>query len=247
MRREHRRAEEERQQLQEQERRFLYTIGHDLRAPATIINGEVQLLLEQLHGCGEISALIQPRIDALRQALRRMFAMIDDLTELAQLEEGNLALATEPLALGRLLADLLERNAGVLELARIVTAIPDDLPPVPADPRHMARILLNLLTNAQRYSAPDTPIRLSARRQDDTVVVAITDQGEGISPDDLPQLFDRFYRTTRGRKAESLGLGLYITKRLVEAHGGHIRVESEFGKGSTFYVTLPVARAPEGA
>ncbi len=231
----------ERRRAEEAERRLLYTVGHDLRAPATLINGEVQLLLEQLHGC-EMPERIQPRITALRQALRRMFAMIDDLTELAQLEEGPLALTTEPLSLRPYLEELLQRNAGLLDVARIALDIPADLPPLQADPRYLARILQNFLTNAQKYSAPATPIRISAHREEDTVVIAITDQGQGIAPEDLPHLFDRFYRTTRGRKAESLGLGLYITKRLVEAHGGRMWVESEVGKGSTFYFTLPLAQ-----
>ena len=119
--------------------------------------------------------------------------------------------------------------------------LPADLPPMLADPDRLETILLNLLQNAQKFSAPDSPIQVTAHAQDGTVMVSITDQGIGIAPEDLPRIFDRFYRVEHIRKAEGTGLGLYITKRLVEAHGGQIWVESEVGKGSTFSFTLPVA------
>ena len=129
--------------------------------------------------------------------------------------------------------------------SRLLLAIPDDLPPVQVDPARLERILFNLLSNARKYAAPDTPIHFSARRQQHEVVVSITDQGQGIPAEELPHIFDRFYRTTRGRKVEGIGLGLYITRRLVEAHGGRIWVESEVGKGSTFTFTLPIAGRSE--
>jgi len=99
---------------------------------------------------------------------------------------------------------------------------------------------MNLLTNAQKYSTPETPIRVQARKEGDTIAIHVIDHGQGIHPDDLPQLFDRFYRAKGERRAEGIGLGLYITKLLVEAHGGTIDVVSEVGKGSTFSFTLPV-------
>jgi NtrC-family two-component system sensor histidine kinase KinB len=229
-------------QLQERERRLLYSIGHDLRAPATIINGQLELLMEILSG-SEYTDLVRPHSDALQRAIRRMSTMIDDLTQLAELEEGRRALATEPVMLVPYLESLLRKNTDVLTTDRIVLIMPTELPPVQADPLQLERILLNLLTNAQKYSAPATPITIRAYQQDDKVVLAITDQGRGIPLEDLDHLFEPFYRTTLGRISEGIGLGLYITKLLVEAHSGRIRVESEVGKGSTFYFTLPIASA----
>ena len=104
-------------------------------------------------------------------------------------------------------------------------------------------IVRNLLENAQKFSAPETPINVTARQEGEEVDIAVTDRGIGIAPDDQPHIFDRFYRVEQMRKAEGTGLGLYITKRLVEAHGGRIWVESEVGKGSTFSFTLPLVTA----
>ena len=101
---------------------------------------------------------------------------------------------------------------------------------------------MNMLSNALKYSDPGTPVCLQAREKDGQVVVTISDQGKGIAPEDLPHLFERFYRAKGTRKTEGIGLGLYITRVLVEAHGGRLWVESEVGKGSTFFFTLPVAQ-----
>ena len=109
-----------------------------------------------------------------------------------------------------------------------------------ADPNRLERMLENLLLNAQKYSAPGAPIEISARQQDTEVVVSVRDHGQGIPLDALPHLFELFYRAEKGRKAEGLGLGLYITRKLVEAHGGRIWAESEAGKGSTFAFTLTI-------
>ena len=233
------RAEEERERLLERERRMLYTVAHDLRAPATIISGQVELLVDFLRG-SELAAQLSPRITSLRRALRRMNTMVDNLTELTRMESGQLTLAPEPIPLPDFVDKLLQQYAEVLERVRITACLPANLPPVLAEPERLERILLNLLLNAQKYSAPGTPIRISAHQQGEYVKIAVTDEGQGIPSEDLPHVFDRFYRAARGRKAEGIGLGLYITRRLVEALGGHIQAESEFGKGSTLWFTLPV-------
>ncbi len=236
-------------ELQERERRYLYTLAHNLRAPASIINGNLQLLLEML----QPSDLVTPYqyiVDALQRALRRMSTMIDDFYLVTRLEEGPITLRISSVELPPYLHELLQHFEHVLETARIHLEFPSDLPPVLADRDRLETIMLNLLQNAQKFSASATPIQVTAYRStgtpnnaeghDNKVVVAVTDQGIGIAPEDLPRIFDRFYRVERMRRAEGTGLGLYITKRLVEAHGGRIWVESEAGKGSTFFFTLPV-------
>ena len=170
-----------------------------------------------------------------------MSTMVDDFYLVTRLEREPIALHPVPVALPSYLRELLPRFAQVLETGRIHLDLPADLPPVAADPKYLQTILLSLLGNALKFSAPDTPILLAARRQEGEVVITVTDQGIGIAPEDLPHIFDRFYRVERMRKAEGTGLGLYITKCLVEAHGGRLRVESEEGKGSTFSFTLPVS------
>jgi two-component system phosphate regulon sensor histidine kinase PhoR len=112
---------------------------------------------------------------------------------------------------------------------------------VEADPNRLERILGNLLSNALKYSDPGTEVLVSARNTDGEVTISVVDQGRGIAPEDLPRIFGRFYRSITARKAEGLGLGLHITRLLVEAHGGRIWAESELGKGSSFSFTLPMA------
>ncbi|HEX2947965.1 MAG TPA: sensor histidine kinase, partial [Armatimonadota bacterium] len=110
-----------------------------------------------------------------------------------------------------------------------------------ADQNRLERILVNLLSNALKYSFPNTPVLITAHRQGSEVVIAITDHGPGIAAEHLPHIFERFYRIKKEREAESIGLGLHIAKLLVEAHGGRIWAESTPGEGSTFSFTLPVA------
>jgi len=224
---------------QERERRYLYTLAHNLRVPATIIKGNLEFLLEQLPS--DNLAKHQELITALKRALNRMSLMVDDFTIASRLEEGQLALHPAPVTLATYLPEFMQHAGQVLETERLQFDVPADLPMVQADPRLLDVILLSLLDNARKFSAPESPIRVTARRQDHAVEIAITDQGIGIAPDDLPHLFDRFYRVGHTRKAEGTGLGLYIAKRLVDIHGGQIRAESQRGQGSTFAFTMPVA------
>ena len=227
-------------ELQERERRMLYTVAHDLRAPATIINGRLQLILELL-GPHANEGLLQENVEALRHALHRMNRMIDDLTQVASLDTAGVPLQREDVALPSFLPHLLRQHSDLLDAARIRLDLPDALPPVSADPALLERILLNLLMNAQKYSLPEAPITISARLQESEIIIAVIDHGRGIPPADLPYVFERFYRSEYQRVGEGIGLGLYITRVLVEAQGGRIQVESEIGKGSTFWFTLPVA------
>ncbi len=225
--------------LQEQQKALLQMISHDLRAPLAVIKGHEQVAISMLEEQG-VNGVIQQSLAAIDRSVTRMDAMIQDLVDVARWEGGQLELKREAVALPRYLDELLPRGSLVMEMPRIRVEMPADLPPVCADAARLERILVNLLSNALKYSDPGTPVLVRARRINAEVEVSVTDQGLGIAPEDLPHLFERFYRA-QGTKAEGIGLGLYITKQLVEAHGGQIRVESEVGKGSTFYFTLPVA------
>ncbi|MCL5958005.1 MAG: cell wall metabolism sensor histidine kinase WalK [Chloroflexi bacterium] len=128
-----------------------------------------------------------------------------------------------------------------MDVGRIKVEIPTNLSPVEADPDGLERILLNLVSNALKYSVAETEVVLRSEKIDGEVVMSVADHGQGIASQDLPHIFERFYQPRTGRKPGGLGLGPYITKKLVEAHDGRIWVESELGKGSTFYFTLPLA------
>ncbi|MHB0870217.1 MAG: sensor histidine kinase [Chloroflexota bacterium] len=145
-------------------------------------------------------------------------------------------------ALVAFLIDLKERLAGFLETARIRVHFPDGLPRVMADPDRLERILMNLLSNALKYSEPNTEVTVTLRRLDAEVVTEVSDRGPGIPPERLPHLFEPYQRSQMVmERRETVGLGLYVAKGLVVAQGGWIWVESEVGKGSTFSFTLPVA------
>jgi signal transduction histidine kinase len=179
--------------------------------------------------------------DSLLRNAKRMKSMIDELVESARLEAGRLEMHIEPTDLAHLIYDIAERVGVPEERARIRVEIPEYVPPAMADPAYVERAIVNLITNGLKYSAEDAPVIVRARQSDGTAVVSVTDQGIGIAQEEMDQLFKRYYRSGATKSREGLGLGLYITRLIVEAHGGRIWVESTPGKGSTFYFTLPLA------
>ncbi len=227
--------------LQQEREIYVHSISHDLRTPLTVVHGHAELLKDV---CTEEQAL--HHAEAILKGAERMEGMIQNLVEAARLEGNQITLQREAIALETFLPAFLERSAMAFDTSRILLDVPPALPPVYADPARLERILANLLTNALKYSPPESPVKLEAQAQEDEVLLSVRDQGEGISPDDLPHIFRRFHRPRGGRAAGGVGLGLYITRSLVEAHGGRIRVESEAGQGSLFTFALPAVRSSSG-
>jgi signal transduction histidine kinase len=223
-------------EMQKEREMYVHTISHDLRIPLTVVLGHAELL-----GTTCRDADSGDHVEAILKGAERMQTMLDDLVDAARLEGGEIALAEEPLSLHGFLADLLQRASALPGASRIRVDLPAELPPVSADPPRLERILTNLLTNALKYSPPESAVEVKARAEGGEVVIAVRDRGQGIHPEDLPHLFKRFHRFRQPRKGDSVGLGLYITRSLVEAHGGRIWVESTPGEGSTFFFTLPAA------
>ncbi|MGQ9779984.1 MAG: ATP-binding protein [Bacillota bacterium] len=227
-------------QLQEAQGDYLRIISHDLRQPLTVIAAQAQLI----ERAAERPDRVRRGAQAIYATVWRMNALIQDLVDAAHFEAGQLRLKIKEIELPTYLYDLLERLECAMNTERIVVLPASDLPRVAADPDRLERIFVNLLTNALKYSESESPVTVSFRPEAARVVVAISDRGRGIDPEDLPHLFARYYRSPAVRDhAEGLGLGLYITKVLVEAHGGQIWVESVREVGSTFYFTLPAACA----
>ncbi len=232
-------------ELQKFQAEFIRTISHDLRQPLTVIQGQAQMLERLLarEGTGPRAA---GSLEAIATSSRRMGTMIQDLVDSARLEAGQLQLVPVALSLPTYVQDLVRRLSATLEAQRIRLEAPADLPPVLADADRLERVLGNLLSNALKYSAPATTVVVRLAQQGTEVVTSVIDSGPGIAPADLPHVFERYYRAGKPsqKKLEGLGLGLYIAKGLVEAHGGRIWAESEVGKGSTFSFTLPIAAQP---
>ena len=183
-------------------------------------------------------------IDSLYEEAMLLNCLVDDLQELSLAEAGQLRLERRPVAL----ADVVDRaveaarpRAAAKEITLQVD-LPEDLPLVDVDPQRTGQVLRNLLNNGLTHTGPGGEIAVTGQVEGQWVEVSIRDTGVGIAPQDLPHVFERFYRgdKSRSRATGGAGLGLAIAKQLVEAHGGRIAVESEVGRGTEFTFTLPV-------
>ncbi len=218
---------------------LLHLVSHDLRAPLGAVVGQAQILRRS---AGADSWTVA-RADAILRAASRMDAMIEDLVDAARLESGRLHLELEEVELAAYLCELLARMGASLDVERVDLAMPaSERIAVRADPRRLERVLLNLLSNALKYS-PEGRVRLEVASRGGWVAISVVDGGPGIRPEDLPHLFQRFYRGRGAPSRDGLGLGLYGARLLVEAHGGRIEVESAPGAETRFRVELPAAQA----
>ncbi len=221
--------------LQEERETLIETVSHDLRTPLHVIVGHAQLL----HRLSDEET--RRRSDAILASAGRMTRLIGDLVDAARLETGHVALRLEPLDLCAFLSGWRERMAGALDVGRVRLVLPGAVPTVLADAGRFEQILVNLVSNALKYSIPGSEVRVELTAAGSALRVSVADRGPGIPSDELPRLFERYYRAKSASRAEGLGLGLFIARKLVEAHGWRIEVASELGEGSVFTVVAPVA------
>ena len=230
-------------ELERAREEFISVVAHDLRSPLTVITGFaglLQRLRPEQHGQPQE----QKAVISILTSARRLDKMVGDLLDASRIEASRLVLAKEAVDLAALLPEVAERSEEVTTGHSVRVEIHGEIPTIQADPARLEQILVNLLTNAAKYSFPETEIMLEVEPRPGELLVSITNQGEGIAPEDQESIFTRFRRTRAAAegKAPGLGLGLYIAKGLVEAHGGRIWVESEMGKVTTFRFTLPLLR-----
>lgn len=230
-------------ELNQLKSKFLGIAAHDLRSPIGIVKSFVQLFLGGY--LGEVPASQRDILQRMDKSCQTMLGLIDDLLDVTAIEAGQLELKTREMDLTAYLEECHTTNA-ILAGAKSINLVLDlapDLPQVVMDPDRINQVLNNLISNAIKYSFPNTVITLCARVTGDEVAIAVEDQGQGIPALELPKMFSEFGKTsvrpTGGEK--SIGLGLAIVKRMVEAHGGRIWVESQVGVGSTFTFTLPLS------
>ncbi len=225
-------------------RNMVADVAHELRTPLSVLQGNLRAILDDVY------PLEQAEIASLYDETRILSRLVDDLHELALAEAGQLPLHMQPLQLADVIQTTVANLAVVAESGAVSLDmdLADDLPLVQGDPERLAQVLRNLLANALRHTPPGGQVKISASVSPTgpgLVQVTVTDTGEGIAPEDLPHVFDRFWRADRSRSRDygGAGLGLTIARQLVEAHGGHIEAASEPGQGSRFTFTLPVARS----
>jgi signal transduction histidine kinase len=223
--------------LQEQRDDLLRAITHDLRTPLNAIYLHAHHVVQGTGGAERAPE----RGRSIARSCERLSAMIQDLSDSAQLEAGRMHLAPQPVDVAALVGDLLDRLQGGLDVERVRFSAPADLPPAMVDPRQLERILVNLVSNALKYSPVQTEVEVRAAPVEGGVEIAVVDRGVGITPEDQVHLFDRWFRARGTRRPEGLGLGLYITRLLVEAQGGRVHVASAPGQGADFRVVFPAA------
>lgn len=212
-------------------------ISHDLRAPLNAIMGYAELLDRRARSEGQHEASEQAR--RIGVAAGRMNAMIDDLVESTRLESGAVVLDRRPIDPVQLIEELVERIGSPEERRRLRVEVAGRLPTVLIDPHRIERAVTNLLTNALKYSPSDEDVIIRLERRTRDLLLSVTDRGPGIPPELLPKVFERFY-TGSDATGRGIGLGLYIARLIVEAHGGRIWAESEEGRGTTVRMVLPL-------
>jgi signal transduction histidine kinase len=215
---------------------LLDVVSHDLRAPLGALVGQAQVLGKQAGG----DTFVAARVEAILRCASRMDTMIEDLLDSARKESHQLRLQLKPVDVGAYLSELIERCAPVLDVGRVRLVLGAKGSLVArADPSRLDRIVLNLLTNALKYSPPESKVELSAETTGGWTTIKVADHGPGIPRSDIARVFDRFYRGQRTAARGGLGIGLYSVRLLVEAHGGTVRVESGREGGTTIHVSLP--------
>jgi signal transduction histidine kinase len=229
------------QQLDRMKSDFIAITSHELRTPLTAIQGFIKTMLKNYD---RLSAADMQEFLALvdRQA-HRLARLVEDLLMVSRIEAGELTISPEPVApvsfLGNLLASFGE------DAARIKLHIEGEPPPsMVVDPYRVEQVLRNLLHNAMKFSPLGSPISLDVQFEDSRIDMSVADRGVGIAPEERDRIFERFQQAgfASTRQTEGAGLGLYITKQLVEAMGGSVELESEVGSGSTFTVRIPLGR-----
>lgn len=228
-------------EMDQMRRDLIAWVGHDLRTPLASIRAILEALGDGMVEDPETSTRY---IQTAQRDIRSLSALIDDLFEMAKLDAGGFTLEKVTLPIGDLISDTMESFS---ELARqrgvtLTGSVAPQTGVVNADVQKLGRVLANLISNALRYTPAGGTVSVNAKAVGNSIHVEVSDTGAGIPPNDLPRIFEQFYRGDRARSRATgggAGLGLAITKRIVEAHGGTIGVESKVGEGTRFYFTVP--------
>jgi signal transduction histidine kinase len=229
-------------ELAEMREEFLALTTHDLRSPLTVISGVISFFTSGR--LGELSPEQKNMVSMMERNTQNLIELVNDLLDASKLESGTMRLDLASLDLRGVIDELRESMETLAKEKEInlVETLPADLPSVEADRAKLRRILYNLLSNALKFTQKGGRVEVRAERQKERVRISVSDTGVGIAPEDVEYLFDKYAqarsRATRGEKGT--GLGLYITRQLVELHGSEIKVESEVGRGSIFSFTLPI-------
>jgi signal transduction histidine kinase len=222
---------------------FVSFVAHELRTPMTSIRGYADMLTKGM--VGDLTERQVQFVDTIHSNVERMQILVSDLQDVSRIETAQMSLQIAPTSLSDALKSALQATQGQIEARsqELMIKVPDDLPVVNADQARLVQILINLLSNANKYTPDKGKINVRAWANKDFVHCAVSDTGVGMSPADLEQLFTKFFRSEDPavREMPGTGLGMCIVKSLIELQGGEIEVESKVGKGTTFTFTVPLA------
>jgi signal transduction histidine kinase len=229
------------ERLEQMRKDLISNVSHEFRTPLTLIRGSVETLIDR---AVTDQNEVQKQYQRIFQETKGLERLVNDLLDVSRLQSGKFDLQLEDLDLGALVAEVATnvREIAAKKQIVIVTEIQGNIPPVPGDYYRLRQLLVIFLDNAIKYSDNDTKIRI-ALRFDQAVIITIQDQGMGIPPEELPYIWERFYKVDKARvKTNSgAGLGLTIAKYLIEAHHGSVTVVSRLGEGTTIEIKLPTA------
>ncbi|HEY3317739.1 MAG TPA: response regulator [Coriobacteriia bacterium] len=230
-------------EISQMKNEFVSTVSHELRTPLTSIKGYVDLILDG--ETGEINEIQREFLGIVKQNSDRLVALINDMLDISRIESGRIHLKIEPLDMHDLITGVIDTFKAVVSQTghQLSAEVAEPLPLVAGDRDRVGQVLINLVSNAIKYSPAGGAVTVTARKRDGQLVVGVVDEGIGISREDQEHLFDQFYRVDSSltREIGGTGLGLSICKTIIELLGGQIWVESTLGKGSTFDFSLPIA------
>jgi two-component system phosphate regulon sensor histidine kinase PhoR len=221
---------------------FIANISHELRTPIASLKAMVETLQ---NGAVTDKSVAEDFLQRMQVETDKLAQMVNELGELSRIESGDLSLKLEPVDLSESVRRVVERLRPQAERAQLSLnfALSANLPLVMGDENRIEQVLVNVVHNAIKFTPKNGRVTISSEVEGDSVLISISDNGIGIPADDLPRIFERFYKVDRARSGGGTGLGLAIAKHIVQAHGGSIWVKSEEGKGSTFTFSLPIARS----
>jgi signal transduction histidine kinase len=231
------------QSSQQSQRDFVANVSHEMKTPLTSIQGFAQAILD---GTAQTPEDQQQAAGIIYNEAGRMHRMVVNLLDLARLDAGTAKFAFEPLDVMALLHNVEEKFALQARQSNVTLQVqPATIPSIPGDGDRLTQVLTNLVDNALRHTPSGGQVTLAANLTPDAVSITVSDTGEGIAPEALPHIFERFYRADparRGGQDHGAGLGLAIAREIALAHGGSLTVASQPGRGSTFTLRLPLAR-----
>ncbi len=226
---------------------FIGIASHELRTPLTTIKGISQMLRRRFNGGHPIDA---KSLEMLNSSVRRMEILVDDILTTSLVDGNVFALHLQSCDLVALCRDLVEEYGNEMDSSLLLEILEPTLP-VEIDRERICQVLLNLLSNARKYSPKNTPIAIRLQRQEQQAQVSVIDHGVGIPAEQLPHIFERFYRVpdidVQTGSSVGVGLGLYIVQKIVERHNGRITATSTPGEGSTFTISLPLLQPERSA